>query len=86
MNQNIIFADVPEDAYYTDAVIWAVDKGIVTGITTTEFAPDLNITREQMSVMLCRYAESKGEIITTNAAVSYTDSNLISDYAKEAVS
>jgi len=86
VKENIIFADVPEDAYYTDAVIWAVDKGIVTGITTTEFAPDLNITREQMSVMLCRYAESKGEIITTNAAVSYTDSNLISDYAKEAVS
>ena len=84
VNGNVIFTDVPEDAYYVNAVKWAVDNGIVTGVTTTEFAPDLSITREQMSTILYRYAKSKGEIITTDT-VSYSDNDLISEYAKEAV-
>ena len=74
------FADVTTDKYYAKAVAWANANGIVKGITETEFAPDNNITREQMAAILYRYAKNKAA-----AEVNYTDKHAISDYAMEAV-
>ncbi len=74
------FADVTADKYYAKAVAWANANGIVKGITETEFAPDNNITREQMATILYRYAKNKAA-----AEVNYTDKHAISDYAMEAV-
>ncbi|UKI36654.1 MAG: S-layer homology domain-containing protein [Clostridiales bacterium] len=51
------FADVADGAYYKNAVAWAVKNGIVMGVSDTEFAPDENITREQMASILFRYAK-----------------------------
>ena len=53
------FADVADDAWYTDAVIWASGAGIVTG-TGNGFEPDAPVTREQIAVMLYRYANYLG--------------------------
>ena len=54
---NAPFADTPSDAYYYDAVRWAVEKGITTGTSETTFSPDEDCTRAQIVTFLYR-AES----------------------------
>ena len=81
------FADVPEGAYYENAVGWAVQNGIVNGVTETEFAPDNTITREQMATIIHRYMKFKGLDMSVSENVdvtSYEDFENISDYAKDA--
>ena len=57
------FADVPADAYYADAVAWAVKEGITTGTGTNTFSPDLSCTRAQMVTFLWRAnGSSRGEL------------------------
>ena len=48
------FTDVPKDAYYTNAVLWAVKEGITYGTSATTFSPDLNCTRGQTVTFLYR--------------------------------
>ena len=50
------FTDVPADAYYADAVRWAVSKGITCGTSATTFAPDMTVTRSQTVTFLYRAA------------------------------
>lgn len=52
------FADVPEDVYYFDAVQWATEQGIVSGIDATHFAPDAACTRAETFTLLWRGAGS----------------------------
>ncbi|MBR4308030.1 MAG: S-layer homology domain-containing protein [Oscillospiraceae bacterium] len=54
------FTDVAPDAYYTPYIRWALCKNIVSGITATTFAPDVPITREQMSKLAAYYIEKMG--------------------------
>ena len=49
------FADVPQDAYYAEAVAWAVQHGITDGVDDTHFAPDSGCTRAHVVTFLCRY-------------------------------
>ncbi len=51
------FSDVPSGKWYTAAVKWASENAIVNGVGGGKFAPDANITREQMCVMLVNYAK-----------------------------
>ena len=51
-NTQYTFEDVDADAYYADAVAWASENGIVSGFSETEFSPDENITREQMTKII----------------------------------
>ena len=51
------FADVKSGAYYTEAVLWAAEKGITTGVDDTHFAPDKTVTRAQFVVFLWRYLD-----------------------------
>ena len=60
------FTDVKEDAYYFDAVLWAVEKGVVAGMTETTFAPDAPATRAQMVTFLWRNAGSPEPKTTEN--------------------
>ena len=76
------FSDVAEDAWYYDAVMWAAENGIVLGTGNGAFAPDANITREQMVTILYRYA---GEPEVTAQDIVFADSDEISDWAKDAV-
>ena len=50
------FQDVPGNAWYTDAVTWAYNCGVVSGMSPTTFAPMVSITREQMMTMFYGYA------------------------------
>ncbi|MGI5824799.1 MAG: S-layer homology domain-containing protein [Bacillota bacterium] len=81
------FSDVKESAYYHDAVVWAAENGIVKGYSTEEFAPDDNITREQLSAVLYRYAEFKGYDVAARADLNhYSDLNKVSAYAADSMS
>lgn len=80
------FTDVKADAYYAPYVNWAASKGIVSGTTDTTFAPDSQITREQMAVILKNYAAKLGYTIPkTLKSVTFADNAKISSQAKEAV-
>lgn len=75
------FADVPESAYYYDAVLWAVDRGITSGMTETTFAPEMSCTRAQAVTFLWRMA---GEPKAVNAVNPFTDVTS-ADYFYDAV-
>ena len=79
------FTDIGNNEYYTNAIVWAEENGIVNGITDTNFAPNENITREQIAAIIFRYAKNKG-ISSENIDMPYTDLEMISDWAIEAVS
>ena len=80
------FTDVKADADYAPYVNWAASKGIISGTTDTTFAPDSQITREQMAVILKNYAAKLGYTIPkTLKAVTFADNAKISSQAKEAV-
>ena len=81
------FADVAEGQWYTDAVLWANEKGIATGYADSKlFGPADPISREQVAVMLYRYAKYKGYDVNVDADLtSYEDAKDIQEYAKEAM-
>ena len=81
------FADVPQGLWYTQAVAWAAQNGIVNGIGSNRFDPMGNITREQMAAILYRYAGRMG--IDTSARSdlgAFPDSGRVSGYASDALS
>lgn len=77
------FIDVADNAWYADAVAWAAENKIVNGVEENQFAPDDNITREQMAAILYRYAQYKGQDVSARADMNaYTDFAEISSYAE----
>lgn len=68
-------------------IAWAKDKGIVEGVSATEFDPEAPITREQMATIFGRYALKQGIELpkSDNAAGSFPDADKISEYAREFV-
>ncbi len=80
------FTDVPEGVWYENAVIWAYSNGIVNGTTETTFSPDRFITREQVAVMLYRYAQFLGTDPQPNGDFSgFADADRVSAYAADAM-
>ena len=81
------FADVETGLWYSNAVTWAAEKGIVNGISETEFAPAGDLTREQLATILYRYAEAEGYDVSAAADLSgYPDAGKVQTYAQEAMS
>ena len=77
------FADVSAGAYYAKAVAWASDKGIVAGYSDTQFGPEDTITREQLAVILNRYATYKGYNTSKTADLAaFQDADQISEWAR----
>ena len=86
--ENIPFGDIAIRSYYEKAVIWAAEKGIVGGYDANTFAPNDNITREQMAAIMYRYAKYKGYDVSVGEdtnILSYDDALNISEYAMAAV-
>ena len=76
------FRDVAADSWYSDAIAWAKENGIVNGISETEFAPEQNVTREQIATILWRCS------LSPDAEADLTvfgDGNTVSDYAETAI-
>ncbi len=81
------FADVPSGQYYTDAVAWAQNAGVVTGYTDSEFGPNDNVKREQLVTILYRYAKKMGYATTASGTLAgYADASSVSGWAKDAMS
>ncbi|AEI39158.1 S8 family serine peptidase [Paenibacillus mucilaginosus] len=84
------FGDVPEDAWYRQALVNALAAGLISGVSDTQFAPDELITREQMALMLVNagnYAAGPGNgaVLASAEPVSFRDGGRISAWAAEAV-
>lgn len=80
------FIDVSGNAYYSNAVAWAASKNIVSGIGDGMFAPGQAISREQMVVILYKYAQSKGMDTSASASLSnFADYDKVSPWAREAM-
>ena len=77
------FSDVSSTAWYADGVAWAYENGIVVGVSKNSFAPNSNITREQLAVMLYRYSGSPK--VSTSGISKYADGNSVSSWAKDAL-
>ncbi len=78
------FDDVPDAAYYAKYTEWAREQGIVSGFGGNSFAPEAIITRQDMAVMLARYAAAMGlEAPAMNAGATFADAGSIAPYAKE---
>ena len=76
------FTDVKSDWWYTNAIHWAYENGLINGHTQTSFAPDDSITREQMATLLMRYAQYKQyDVSVRNDLSGYADAGDISDWA-----
>lgn len=80
------FKDVADGQWYTNAILWAADTGVVTGYSNGNFGPSDLINREQMAVMMYRYANYRGYDTSLKADFSqYQDASYVSDYAREAM-
>ena len=77
------FTDVTPGAYYAQPIAWAAWNGIVNGITSTTFAPDRNVTREQMAAILYRYTAWKGwDVSQQGNLFQFTDWQKVQTYAR----
>ena len=75
-----------QHGYYANAVRWAQQKGIVTGISETEFVPNAPMTREQLATVLYRYAKHLGRDTSKAAELNeFADRGEVSSYAREAM-
>ena len=81
------FADVKADMWYTDAILWANENGIVAGYDNGAYGVGDFITREQFATILYRYAQFKGYDTTQGgmAVREFSDYENISDYARPAM-
>ena len=80
---NIYFPDVAAGAWYADAVRWASAKGIISGYDNGQVGAEDDISREQLAVILWRYA---GSPAASSSTLNFTDAAMASGYATSALS
>ena len=84
VSSDIAFTDVKEGTWYAEAVRWAAANGIVNGYGDGRFGPEKQVTREQLAVMLCRYAKYKGLDTSEGelkSLIRFTDSPKVAEWA-----
>ena len=74
------FTDVPSGRWFSDAIAWAYESGVVNGTSDDTFSPDDNVTREQAAAMLYRFA---GRPTASGDVTAFNDADKISAYAVE---
>ena len=88
-SQSVSFWDVTAGSYYYEAVRWAASEGIVNGTGEGAFQPEGGMTREQLAVILYRYAVYKDKATAGEGGAidssQYWDAYAVSDYAREAM-
>ena len=68
-----------------ESIGWAMEYGLYQGVSETEFAPEAEVTREQMAAILARYVDYKKVKVPSKDAAEYTDGEEIAEYAQDAV-
>lgn len=81
-NGSVSFSDVADSAWYAEAVAWAATNHVINGYPDGRFGPNDPITREQLAVMLYRYAGSPP--VSMNG-LNFVDADKVSDYARQAI-
>ena len=79
------FTDVPADAWFTDAIIWAEEEGIVNGYGNGLYGPNDPVTREQMATIFYRYSGARGYARSEGAYDHFEDRDQVSEYAEAAM-
>ncbi len=80
------FSDVASGQWYTNAVAWAANEGIVNGVGNGKFAPNADITREQIATILYKYSQKKNPVEAASIGIIAPDRDKISDWAVEGMS
>lgn len=81
-----VFPDVPDGCFYTLPVLWAYNNRVITGYESGNFGPSHMITREQMAVMMYRYAKFRGLNTSDNNNLNgFPDAAKVSAFSKEAM-
>ena len=71
--------------FYSEAVAWASAVGVIGGYADGNFGPADNITREQMAVMMYRYAEYKQYNTSAKGELDFADADFVSEFAQKAM-
>ena len=81
------FVDVDPNEYYSAPIAWAAKNGYVNGIGENKFAPEANITRQDLATIIYRYVKAQGNGFTGlwSFLLEYKDKDLIADYAYEPI-
>jgi hypothetical protein len=80
------FGDVPSGQWFTDAVAWASANGVISGYSASVFGANDAVTREQIAVLLYRYAKLMGYDVSATIDLSdYADADAVAEWAREAV-
>ena len=79
------FRDVPENAWYTPFVNWALANGIISGTSAATFSPDASITRQDMAVMIYSYTQRYELHLQEQPVTPFTDAGSVAAYAQTAV-
>ena len=80
------FTDVADGTWYTQAILWGVENGVITGYGDGTFGPDNALTREQIAAILYRYAISAGKDVSQRADIfGYADASAVSEWALDAM-
>lgn len=83
------FTDIKEGSYYYNALKWAYNTGVVSGLSATEFGPTSPLTREQFATMIYRYADQiryyEMDVDEGTTLDGFADADTIHDYAKDAI-
>jgi len=85
---NMPFRDVPAGAYYAQPVLWAYHTGVVNGCGADTFCPTQAISRQDLTVILYRYACLAGvadAAQSENVLSGFADADAVSDYARAAL-
>lgn len=80
------YTDVKNEQWYTDAVIWANENGVVGGYGNGLFGTNDSVTREQIATIMCRYAKQQGvDVSKTGSLAHFTDGAKVSSWAADAM-
>lgn len=81
------FSDVSKDKWYAPAVEWAYRAELISGVGDGKFAPEKNVTREQMAVIMYNYAKKTGNDTSLDSDIlaQFPDASSVSSWAKEAM-
>ncbi|MBR5329844.1 MAG: S-layer homology domain-containing protein [Firmicutes bacterium] len=81
------FTDLKAGEWYSDAMFWALDNGILKGYEDNTCRPNAFISRQEMACLMQRYAAAAGIDVSASANIAgYDDATAVADWAKEAMS
>ena len=79
------YTDTEDNRWYSAAIVWGTDNGIINGYGNNLFGPDDPVTREQLAAIFYRYSSLKGYSLTEGNYDHFTDRDTVSNYAQQAV-